>query len=237
MRKGLLAYVPAVVLALSLHGALAAGVWQMTAGESTSANILSSFEVVELPSSRAVTTPPPPAPEPEPQPEPKPEPEPMPEPKVENTFQPDPAPLPPAKPKLGPKPLEKTVIKPEAKIAPQPNPNPTPRPALVQQAAAEAQATAYVAPSQHAAYLKNPKPAYPSMARKRGMEGRVVLRVSVMANGLVAAVEVERSSGHALLDRSARTAVLRWRFQPATRGNSPVAGEVLVPFDFRLTQG
>ncbi|PHS79645.1 MAG: hypothetical protein COB59_00955 [Rhodospirillaceae bacterium] len=69
------------------------------------------------------------------------------------------------------------------------------------------------------------------------MEGRVILRVFVRADGGVKSVVTDTSSGYGLLDRAARVAVLRWRFAPATRGGKVVDGEVLIPFDFRLTSG
>jgi protein TonB len=65
----------------------------------------------------------------------------------------------------------------------------------------------------------------------------VVLRVRVTAEGVGEAVVVEESSGHALLDRSALSAVRRWRFLSATRGGVAVAGEIAIPILFRLDDG
>jgi len=46
---------------------------------------------------------------------------------------------------------------------------------------------------------------------------------------------VERSSGYALLDRSARAQVLAgWRFQPASVGNHAVRAWARVPVSFDL---
>ena len=232
-RNAIIAYGAPALVAVTLHGAVAAGLWVAGGTQTNAPKILNSFEVVELPSSAAVVEPL----KSEPEPEPEPRPEPIPEPEVQAEPVPiskaEPTPAPPPKPKPEPKPKPKPVVK----AKPKPAPKPVPKAALVQQAEAQAPAPAYVAPSQHAAYLNNPKPAYPTMARKRGMEGRVVLRVHVARDGTVKSVQVEHSTGYALLDRAARTAVLRWRFAPATRANTPVEGEVLVPFDFRLTQG
>lgn len=235
LHKSIVTYGAPALVAVTLHGAMAAGVWSLGRSETRAPKILSSFEVVELPSSAAVVEPLAPTPEPEPEVKPEPLPEPPPEPETVAAPEPtpEPAPVPPPKPK--PKPVVQP--KPQPKPVVQPKPVLQPKQALVQQAEALASAPAYVAPSQHAAYLDNPKPAYPTMARKRGMEGRVVLRVQVRPDGTVKAVEVEQSAGFALLDRAARTAVLRWRFAPATRGKIAVEGEVLVPFDFRLTAG
>jgi len=84
------------------------------------------------------------------------------------------------------------------------------------------------------AFPGNPRPAYPFAARRKGIEGRVVLRVSVLASGGVASVAVERTSGSKLLDRAALDAVRRWRFSPATRLGQPVVSTVRVPITFRL---
>lgn len=68
----------------------------------------------------------------------------------------------------------------------------------------------------------------------RGWEGRVVLRVSVRADGGVAAIEVARSAGRAALDRAAQDVVATWRFTPARRMGAAAAAVVLVPIQFRL---
>ena len=80
----------------------------------------------------------------------------------------------------------------------------------------------------------NAKPDYPSEARRRGQQGRVLLHVDVSAAGAPISVTVSSSSGHELLDQAALRAVSAWRFTPATRGGSPVAGTVDVPVQFRL---
>jgi protein TonB len=82
--------------------------------------------------------------------------------------------------------------------------------------------------------LKAPAARYPSRARRLGWEGRVVLELRVSARGAVEKVTVAASSGHAVLDRAASRAVLRWRFRPATRDGAPVAHTVRVPIDFAL---
>jgi protein TonB len=80
----------------------------------------------------------------------------------------------------------------------------------------------------------NAKPDYPAEARRRGQQGRVVLRVEVSAAGSPVSVTIGTSSGHELLDQAALRAVSGWRFTPATRGAAPVAGAVDLPVQFRL---
>lgn len=84
------------------------------------------------------------------------------------------------------------------------------------------------------AALNNPKPAYPLAARRRGVEGRVLLFARVSADGSCAEVKLKKSSGHVLLDDAALSAVRRWRFIPASRGRVPVDSWVDVPIAFRL---
>jgi TonB family protein len=82
--------------------------------------------------------------------------------------------------------------------------------------------------------VRNPKPEYPRQARERGWAGTVVLRVAVRDDGSVALVSVVESSGRALLDRAAVSAVRDWTFAPATRLGQAVEGMIDVPVVFRL---
>jgi protein TonB len=84
------------------------------------------------------------------------------------------------------------------------------------------------------AYLYNPHPPYPELARRAGQTGVVMLRVSINEKGRVSAVSLIRSSGHSLLDDRARTAVQRWIFRPARLNGKPVATQVDVPVRFSL---
>lgn len=91
------------------------------------------------------------------------------------------------------------------------------------------------APRAGGAAMGNRPPAYPRQARRRGWEGKVVLRVAVSVAGTVETVSVRESSGHRLLDDAAREAVSSWRFDPAKLAGVPIAGTVDVPVTFRLT--
>jgi protein TonB len=90
-------------------------------------------------------------------------------------------------------------------------------------------------PDRPAAYLSNPRPRYPELARRRGLEGLVVLEVLVDLAGAPERVTVNRSSGHEVLDSGAVEAVKRWRFAPARREGQAVAARVQVPVRFALT--
>ena len=82
----------------------------------------------------------------------------------------------------------------------------------------------------------NPRPRYPFVARGKGLEGRVVLRVAVLPSGAAASVTVEESSGYRILDRAALKTVKRWRFVPATRFGQPIEAVVRVPVTFKLVE-
>lgn len=84
-------------------------------------------------------------------------------------------------------------------------------------------------------YLNAPPPKYPPLARRRGWQGEVVLRVHVGLDGRPLSVEVETGSGHALLDRTAREHVLAtWRFAPAQVDGRSVEAWGRVPIVFAL---
>jgi len=85
-----------------------------------------------------------------------------------------------------------------------------------------------------AAYLRNPAPAYPPHSRRMGEEGRVLLRVHVLANGQADEVIVHKSSTHERLDDAAIDAVRRWQFVPAKAGGAAIAAWVIVPIQFNL---
>jgi protein TonB len=80
----------------------------------------------------------------------------------------------------------------------------------------------------------NRKPVYPAEAQRRRLQGQVVLRVEVSAQGFAESVHVQTSSGHPMLDDAAAAAVSAWRFEPATRGGVPVPEPAYVPVRFRL---
>jgi periplasmic protein TonB len=81
---------------------------------------------------------------------------------------------------------------------------------------------------------QNLRPDYPRTAQEAGWEGTVMLRVEVLPDGNAGSVSVQRTSGHAILDDAARTAVERWHFSPAMDGNFPIRSVVNLPVKFDL---
>ena len=136
---------------------------------------------------------------------------------------PTPEPAPMAKPK-------------EAAPSPAPITPVPPRPAVAPVAPAQPKTETFTEANYRANYKSNPKPEYPRIARSRGWQGKVLLRVQVTADGHSADVSVLQSSGHELLDDAAIEAVRKWTFIPAKRGNTPVASTVTVPMQFKLNE-
>ncbi len=86
-------------------------------------------------------------------------------------------------------------------------------------------------------YNHNPKPKYPKVARKRGYEGEVKLKVFVLADGRVGKIEVIRPSGYDVLDQSALEAVKDWVFVPGKENGKEISSWVTVPITFQLKNG
>jgi protein TonB len=80
----------------------------------------------------------------------------------------------------------------------------------------------------------NVEPIYPADMRARLLEGYVILRVAIDAQGTVEYLSVSQSSGYTSFDQSALDAVRLWRFSPAQRTGRAVPYEVRVPIRFRI---
>ena len=84
--------------------------------------------------------------------------------------------------------------------------------------------------------IKADQPPYPQIARQRGWEGTVTLRLTVNTKGTVETVNTKKSSGFPELDKSAMQAVKSWRFAPATDGEFPIPATVDLPVRFDLDE-
>jgi len=79
-----------------------------------------------------------------------------------------------------------------------------------------------------------PKPEYTPEARQLHIEGSVIVRVRVEADGSIQILDVVSGLGHGL-DESAKRAVMATKFEPATDGNGhAVASVVVVTVNFQL---
>lgn len=85
---------------------------------------------------------------------------------------------------------------------------------------------------------RNKPPKYPALARRLGVEGKVVIAVTVTPDGGVSNVRVLSSAGsspaHQQMDRAALRALKHWRYPRILQGDSPVEMVIHVPVEFRL---
>jgi protein TonB len=82
------------------------------------------------------------------------------------------------------------------------------------------------------AYLNN-KMVYPDHLRRRGVQGKSVVKVLVSPEGRVLQIELLRSSGNTELDSAAIKGVRDWKFAPFT-GAGAVPSSAIVPINFEL---
>lgn len=76
---------------------------------------------------------------------------------------------------------------------------------------------------------------YPAEAQKAGIQGDVVLKLSIDAQGKVTEAEVAEPAGHGF-DDAARSAALEFVFEPATRDGKPIAAKILYKYSFTLKE-
>ena len=82
---------------------------------------------------------------------------------------------------------------------------------------------------------KNPHPAYPLIARKKGWEGRVLIQAEIDREGNVSEIKVLESSGFMVLDNASLETLKKWKFTPAKIGNKFVDDTVNIPVKFLIT--
>ena len=149
--------------------------------------------------------------DPEPEPEPQPEPEPEPEPERE----PEPEPVPEPEPEIRPDPAREApsvTATPDTMVHPG-----TPEPAVPESMALEVAPGEVVDEALMADYQARLRAAiererqYPRLAVRQRAEGEVLVAFRVWADGRMERIRVLESSGHALLDDAALTAVRRVR--------------------------
>jgi protein TonB len=173
-------------------------------------------ETVQAPSAKEQPqepTPPPPE-EPKPKPKPKPKEPPKPKPPVE---------LPPS---------ERAIQQPE--VSDEPPPLPPPQAAIPALADNDSLGAPITPPQMDANPLNNPAPAYPTLSRRMGEQGVVLLEILILPDGSVGEIRVKESSGFKRLDETAVKAVKRWRYTPAKRGSTAIEYWYLQPVEFSL---
>lgn len=81
-----------------------------------------------------------------------------------------------------------------------------------------------------------PKPEYPTLARRKGIEGTVTLNLTVSETGAVVDAQVTKSSGAEYLDFAAVKAVREATFRPALRAGIPSVAHKTIAVRFSLTE-
>lgn len=213
-----------VLVTAGVLAAHAAALWALQAG------LLRSSDPIELP--QLVMAEVLPAPAPAPRPQPQAAPVPAPPPKV-MAPRPAPAPMPQVAPAPVPAPAPAPVL---ASTAPAPMATPAAAPVAATPAPAPAPAPRIEQPSSDADYLHNPPPVYPSLSKRMGEQGKVIVRVLIGPDGTAQEAGVAESSGFDRLDKAAVATVLKWRYVPGKRNGVPEAMWYRVPVKFELQE-
>ena len=78
-------------------------------------------------------------------------------------------------------------------------------------------------------------PEYPGAEKDAGIEGTVLLQARILKDGSVGEITVvEGIEGHPALEESAKNALGKWLFTPATEDGKPVDMTIQIPLAFRL---
>ncbi len=83
------------------------------------------------------------------------------------------------------------------------------------------------------AFIRQMKPVYPSLAKRRNREGMVVLRLSINESGQLKHIEVMEDPGHGFAE-AAVEAVRSSQFTPAKDNGKPVSVRAILPIRFKL---
>ncbi len=80
-------------------------------------------------------------------------------------------------------------------------------------------------------------PVYPKDLEDARVEGKVLLKVAIDESGRVTGTEeLQGIDGYPQFTESAQTAVLTWRFEPATEGGEAVSSAVVLPVLFKPSE-
>lgn len=82
-------------------------------------------------------------------------------------------------------------------------------------------------------FVSRPIPKYPTLARRAGREGEVVLEIWLEPDGSISKIEIVKSAGWGF-DKAALKAAHSSRFTPGQIEGQPVRSRVRAPYIFRL---
>ncbi len=95
----------------------------------------------------------------------------------------------------------------------------------------------FIEPELDQRYARGFQPDYPSAERRLEREGSVSVRVLIGTDGRVKQIERQSATSDDFFKATQRTALLQWRFRPATRDGVPIERWKTLRVTFRLEDG
>jgi len=93
----------------------------------------------------------------------------------------------------------------------------------------------FIAVEKEPQFINQVKPVYPEIARKAGIEGRVVLRVLIDKDGKPQKAQILKNPGTDIFDEAAIASVMQSSYSPAIQNGRPVKCWLTVPIKFTLS--
>ena len=84
--------------------------------------------------------------------------------------------------------------------------------------------------------VRSVPPEYPFGAKRKRLEGEVVVRMLVTRDGSPSSLSIHSSTPKGVFDEAALNAARRWKFRPGQYRGQDVDTWVLLPFNFELTR-
>jgi periplasmic protein TonB len=85
----------------------------------------------------------------------------------------------------------------------------------------------------HAMIVSKVQPSYPKEARKKKIQGPVLMQAVIGTNGDI--IDIRLISGHPLLAPAAMEAIKQWKYRPYVLNGTPVEVETTIVFNFTLS--
>ncbi|MCK8601159.1 energy transducer TonB [Desulfoferrobacter suflitae] len=85
--------------------------------------------------------------------------------------------------------------------------------------------------------IKQHKPSYPLLARRRNLTGNVTVKFLVDRRGKVCKPKIIEAHPEGVFEQSVLESVTKWRFKPGVYQGSEVSTWVVLPIQFRLAGG
>jgi|YNPBryulayer2012_1023412.scaffolds.fasta_scaffold04509_5 protein TonB len=94
----------------------------------------------------------------------------------------------------------------------------------------------FVAVEKDPEFVNRVQAVYPEMARKAGIEGKVIVKVLIGKNGKPEKAQIIKNPGTDIFDEAVINAVMNSTYTPAIQNGRPVKVWMMVPFSFKLNQ-